>query len=95
MKHLLHTIIAALMLALPSQADCVINAKSKTKFTILDSHTILLSGGTGPDIIIKTFEFLNSSSSIMVLKDSFCSLESAVLYVDGKPIDVNQVTKLD
>jgi hypothetical protein len=95
MKKLLYIIAAAFTLALPSQADCVINAKSKTKFTVLDSHTILLSGGIGPDIIIKTYAFLSSSSSVTVLKDSFCSFESAVLYVDGATVDANQVTKVD
>ncbi len=93
------TILAAcatlLALTTPSQADCVINAKSKTTFTRIDSHTLLLQGGTGPDIIIKTFAFIMQSSSITVLKDDFCSFESEVLLVDGDVVDVNQVTKVD
>jgi hypothetical protein len=78
----------------PSFADCVFGAKDKTKFTLLDNRTILLQGGSGSDIIIKTLTSINRASSITVLKDSFCSHENAVLYVDGEVLDVNQVTKV-
>ena len=89
-------IICVLLLTLstPSFADCTYNAKDKSKFTVLDSHTIILQGGPGPDIIIKTYSFINRASSITVLKDSFCSYESAVLYIDGEVADANQVTKV-
>ena len=88
------TCIFLLTLSAPSFADCVYGAKNKTKVTVLDSHTIILQGGAGPDIIIKTFAFIARASSITVLKDSFCSYDSAVLYVDGEVVDVNQVTKV-
>ena len=88
------TCIFLLTLSAPSFADCVYGAKDKTKFTVLDSRTIILQGGPGSDIIIKTFAFINRASSITVLKDSFCSYESAVLYIDGEVADVNQVTKV-
>lgn len=78
-----------------SFADCVNGAKDKTSYTILDSHTILLKGGYGPQIIIKTFAFISTSSSVTVLKDDFCSYESAVLYIDGEVVDANQVTKVN
>ncbi len=83
-----------LLLSVAAHADCVINARSKTKVTIVDSHTIILSGGIGPDIMIKSWAFFNRFSEITVLKDSFCSYESDVLLVDGQVEDVNQVTKL-
>lgn len=83
-----------LAVSTPSFADCVYGAKDKTKFTVLDSHTIILQGGIGSDIIIKTYAFINRGSSITVLKDSFCSYESAVLYIDGQVVDVNQITKV-
>jgi hypothetical protein len=72
-------------------ADCVYGAKSKNKFVVLDSHTVILKGGVGKDILIKTFAFIYGSSSLTVLKDDFCSYESAVLYVDGQVADVNEV----
>lgn len=75
-------------------ADCVYFAKSKLSFRVIDSHTLILSGGPGPDILIKTFAFINKTSSVLVLKDSFCSYESGVLLIDGEVADVNQVTKL-
>jgi hypothetical protein len=78
----------------PSFADCAYGAKNKTKFTVLDSNTVILQGGFGSDIIIKTFSFINRNSSITILKDSFCSYESAVLYIDGQVVDANQVTKV-
>lgn len=78
-----------------AQADCVFGAKDKTSFIVLDSHTILLQGGIGADIMIKTYSFLTRHSDVLVLKDSFCSYESAVLYVDGETADANQVEKLD
>ena len=80
---------------LPSYADCVVGAKSKTSFVVLDSHTIMLKGGFGSDIIIKTFSFLNSGSQVTILKDDFCSFENAVLYIDGEMADANQVTKVN
>lgn len=72
-------------------ADCVYGAKSKNKFIVLDSHTVILKGGFGKDILIKTFAFIYGSSSLTILKDDFCSYESAVLYVDGQIADVNEV----
>lgn len=78
-----------------ASADCVYGAKAKTSFRVLDSHTILLEGGYGSDILIKTYAYLNRFSEVTVLKDSFCSFESAVLYVDGEVVDANQVEKLD
>ena len=79
------------LFALNSNADCVFGAKSKTSFVILDSNTILLKNGPGKDILIKSFSFFNSGSSVSVLKDSFCDFESAVLYVDGQVVDAQQV----
>ena len=78
-----------------SFADCVVGAKQKTSFTVLDSHTLLLQGGPGPDIIIKTFAFILKTSTVKILKDDFCRYESAVLYIDEEVVDVNKVTKVD
>lgn len=80
-----------LSISFASQADCVYGAKSKMSFVILDSNTILLKNGPGKDILIKSFSFFNSGSSVRVLKDSFCDFESAVLYVDGQVVDAQQV----
>lgn len=93
------TILAActiiLALATSSKADCVVGAKNKTTYTRIDNHTLLLQGGFGSDIIIKTFAFINQGSTIVVLKDDFCSYESAVLLIDGEVVDVQRVTKVD
>ena len=86
--------VAIAAVAFNANADCVYGAKEKTSFVVLDSHTIILKGGYGNDILIKTYSFINSYSSITVLKDSFCSYDSAVLYVDNETVDVNQVTKI-
>ena len=78
-----------------SYADCVFGAKNKTKYNRLDNNTIILSGGFGSEIMIKTFCFISPASSVKVLKDSFCSYESSVLYIDGEVCDVNNVSKLN
>ncbi len=90
MKKLLTALICMLSMNL-AYADCVYGAKSKNKFVVLDSNTVILKGGYGKDILIKTFAFIYGSSSLSILKDDFCSYESAVLYVDGQVADVNEV----
>jgi hypothetical protein len=82
-------------LSIPSYADCVHGAKDKKKFTVIDSHTVSLGGGTGPDIIIRTHSAVDSSAAITVLKDSFCSHETAVLYVDGETVDATKVSVVE
>jgi hypothetical protein len=89
MKIFLFVILMAFSVA--SKADCVFGAKSKMSFIILDTHSILLKNGPGKDILIKSFSFFYSSSSVTVLKDSFCDFESGVLYVDGQTVDAQQV----
>jgi hypothetical protein len=96
MKNFTKALIAlSLTFTFPSYADCVYGAKDKTKYTVIDSHTIILQGGYGSEILIKTYAFINRNSEITVLKDNFCSFESAVLYIDGEVVDANQVTKID
>ncbi len=92
-KYVLGLAIQLLILSpFVAYADCVIGAKSKTSYVVLDSHTIMLQGGYGEDIIIKTFSFITDYSSVTVLKDDFCSFESAVLYIDGEVVDAEGVT---
>jgi hypothetical protein len=95
--HCLIIIIAILFLVIVSSAgaDCVYGGKSKTSFTRLDSHTIVLNGGYGPKMLIKTFCFIYTSSEVSILKDNFCSYENAVLYVDGEVCDAQSVQTLD
>jgi NDP-sugar pyrophosphorylase family protein len=76
-----------------SFADCVVSAKSAMRFSVIDSHTIILKG-IGRDILIKTLSFIYPSSSVTILKDSFCDYENAVLYIDGQVSDVTQVKNL-
>ena len=45
-------------------ADCVVGAKLKMSYTVLDNHTILLKGGGGKDILVKSFAFFYSSSQL-------------------------------
>ncbi len=75
-------------------ADCVYGAKDKASFVVLDSNSVVLNGGYGSDILIKTYCYIYSSSDIQILKDDFCDYESAVMYIDGKVCDVNQIKKI-
>ena len=61
---------------------------------ILDDHSVMLRGGYGNDIIVKTYAYLNTSSDITILKDSFCDFESAVLYVSGEVVNANEVKSI-
>ncbi len=94
MKKLINAMIFISLLITVSQADCVYGAKDKTSFQVLDSNTLLLKGGYGSNIIIKTYAYFYSSSDVQVLKDSFCSYDSAVLYIDGEVVDAQKVTKI-
>ena len=78
-----------------AMADCVYGAKSKTRFQALDSNTILLTGGYGGAIVVKIYCCVHSSSDVTVLKDDFCTYDSAVLYIDGEVVDVRDVKKID
>lgn len=75
-------------------ADCVYGAKAKTTFTILDSKTIFFQGGYGTSFIVKVPCCVVGSTTVTVLKDNFCSYESAVLYINGEVVDVETVTKI-
>jgi hypothetical protein len=94
-KPLIAAGVVAFLIAGPASADCVIGAKSKTQYQVLDSHTIMLSGGYGGQIILKSFQFFQPSSQVSVLKDSFCDFDNAVLYIDGEPVDIQQVKNID
>jgi len=75
-----------------AHADCVVGAKMTLNYVVLDAHTIILKVGNG--ILVKSLHFFNSASSVSVLKDSFCDYDSAVLYVDGEVVDVQQVKRM-
>lgn len=87
--------VLSLLAATTVHADCVFGASLTTTFRVLDSHTIVLYSGSSPKILIKTFSFIYPSSSVTVLKDSFCDYENAVLYVDGEAVDATQVKRLN
>ena len=93
-KSILTILLFSLVTLTSVQADCVYGAKDKTSFQVLDSTTLMLKGGYGSNIIIKTYAYFYSSSDVKVLKDSFCSYENAVLYIDGEVVDAQQVTQL-
>jgi len=80
--------------AVTANAECVVGAQSAITFRVLDTHTIVLSGGPSGAILIKSFAFFNTSSSVSVLKDDFCDFDSNVLYVDGEAVDVQQVKSI-
>lgn len=88
------TVAACALCATAAHADCVIGAKSETSFRVLDSNTILLSGGYSGGILIKSFSFFYPTSTVSVLKDDFCDFDSDVLYVDGETVDVQQVKSI-
>jgi hypothetical protein len=93
-KNILAILLFSLVSLTSVQADCVYGAKNKTSFKVLGSSTILLSGGYGQDILIKTYSYFYSTSDVTVLKDSFCSYDSAVLHIDGEVVDAQSVTSL-
>jgi hypothetical protein len=94
MKTFITSILLALTLTLAVHADCVTNAKSKTSYTVVANDTIILHGGFGPDIKVQFYGFVFQYSTVRVLKDHFCSFESAVIAIDGTPVDARKVTAI-
>jgi hypothetical protein len=87
--------LSALFITKPATADCVLNARSKTSFVVLDIHTIFLKGGLGGAILLKSFGFFYPGSNVTVLKDTFCDFEDGVLYVDGELFDAREVKQVN
>ena len=56
-KNILAILLFSLVSLTSVQADCVYGAKDKTSFIVLGSNSILLSGGYGQDILIKTYSY--------------------------------------
>ena len=94
MKDIFYSCILILSISTISFADCVYGAKDKTSFVVLDNNSIILKGGYGSDILIKTYCYIYSTSKVQVLKDDFCDYDNSVLYIDGEICDVNQVKNL-
>ena len=88
--------VAALLafLATPARADCVVGASLAMNFIVINPNTIMLRLGSSGGIVIKTFSFIYPSSSVTVLKDSFCDFESGVLIVNGEVVDAQQVKRV-
>lgn len=94
MNKLLIGFFVIMVFSLSINADCVYGAKDKSSFVVLDSHSIILKGGYGSDILIKTYCYIYSTSTVQILKDDFCDYESAVIYIDSEVCDANQIKKL-
>ena len=94
MKKVIYMLLLLSVSITIGQADCVYGAKDKTSFQVLGNNSILLTGGYGSDILIKTYSYFYSSSDVKVLKDSFCSYDNAVLYIDGEVVDTQKVTQI-
>ena len=70
-RRLLVRVGVMLVLSGTVQADCVYNAKLKTKFQAITGDTVLLTGGFSGGILIKTYCCVYPSSKVIILKDSF------------------------
>jgi hypothetical protein len=95
MKTLITSILAALVLTLTAHADCVHSARSYLSFRVVASDTLILTQGVGPDIQIQVWGvWLTNTASVRVLRDSFCSFDEAVLFINGEIVDVREVKNL-
>jgi len=89
------SILATLVLTFTAHADCVFGARTYLSFRVVDSDTIILTQGIGPDIHIQLWSvLLTRASSVRVLKDSFCSFDERVLLIDGEVVDVREVREI-
>ena len=85
--------ITAFISSHPAKVDCVVGASMALSFNILDNSTIILNGPS--KILIKTYCYcFYAGTTVTVLKDSFCSYEHAVLYVNGTAVDAQDVKRL-
>ena len=78
-----------------ANADCVEGALTMNRFSRVNSHTVALTGGYDGAIVIRTACRIKRSSTVEVLKDSFCNEATDVLVIDGKNCDVEQVSRDD
>lgn len=95
MKILTVTAISLILTSQLAYSECVIGVKGSTKYQVIDSHTLILTGGYGGTFLLKSFSFFQPTSQVTVLSDSFCDFASAVLYVDGQKVDVQQVKHVE
>jgi hypothetical protein len=78
-----------------ASAECIFGASNLTNVYILDSNRLILYGGFGDPIYIKTFYPLTKGARVAVLKDSFCDYDSEAISINGTVIPVQVVKKLD
>ncbi len=83
-----------LLLPVVCVADCVWFS-SPDRWIYVDSNTLILCDLGKPRALIKIWGRLFSTSSVSILKHEFCSHDSAVLLIDGEPVDVREVRRLN
>jgi hypothetical protein len=87
----IYCVLLLITLSCSAAAECVEGALLKSKYSRLNVHTVALTGGYGDSIVIRTSCRITRNSQVSILKDAFCSKTEAVLHVDGKDCDAEQV----
>lgn len=85
-------LIALLGLPSPAEASCI-DIESMTKWSRVDSHTIIVYRGSTAKAVLKLpYCFINTSSDIKFIQDYICNGDKII--VDGEVCDVTKIEKL-
>jgi len=76
-----------------ASAECVIGMKSATSVSIVGSTTLLFTGGIVGRVVVQTLEPVRPGARFAIGKDSFCDVDSRAIYMDGRPLQIEQVTQ--
>lgn len=93
LSHTFMICVALLLLPSDALANCIKHAKSATSYQIIDSHTILFTGGTNGEFLVKTLPFdAYPPPSVGITKDTLCTGDSILINLNFMPVlDVSPV----
>ncbi|WP_143292997.1 hypothetical protein [Burkholderia pseudomallei] len=83
-----------LVCSMQAKAECVYSQRSATQVRILDSHALVIYGGSAGYTLIKTTTPLSPGMPVSVSADSFCDYAPDAIYSGSIPVAVSQIRNL-
>ena len=84
-------LLLALLSPLGAMADMV-NIWGADRWSLVDSHTIIVYRGSKALCLVKTLGFINRFSSIRFVDDTISNFDKVI--IDGEAEDITKVTRL-
>jgi len=75
------------------KAECV-TVSDPGEWSILDDHTFVLYENGRAKVVVEIWGFVRPWSKVVVLKTTFCMLDTKVFLIDGVPVDIRAVKKV-